>query len=74
MCFNYSALNGKIKEKYHNQYAFAYDMKMSERTLSLKLNNKRGWKQSEMFKACELLDIPLEDMPIYFFAYEVQKN
>lgn len=74
MCFDYSALNGKIIEKYGSRYAFAYTIGLSERSLSLKLNNKVGWKQLEIAKACEMLDISSEDIPIYFFNYKVQNN
>lgn len=74
MQFNYSALNGKIVEKFGSQYAFSYAMGLSERSLSLKLNAKVGWKQTEIVKACELLSIPLEELQIYFFNFEVQKS
>lgn len=74
MCFDYSALNGKIIEKFGSRYAFAYSIGLSERSLSLKLNNKVGWKQLEITRACEKLDIPSEEIPIYFFNYKVQKN
>lgn len=58
MCFDYSALIGRIIEKYGNRYAFAYAIGLSERSLSLKLNDKIGWRDSEIAKACELLSIP----------------
>ena len=66
MCFNYSALIGKIIEKYGNRYAFAYAIGLSERSLSLKLNNKVSWKDKEIAKACELLSIPKEEIQVYF--------
>jgi len=74
MCFDYSLLNGKIVEKYGNRYAFAYDLGISERSLSLKLNNKVGWKQLEMEKTCKLLSIPIKDLSVYFFNRKVQYN
>ena len=37
MCFDYSALIGRIIEKYGNRYAFAYALGLSECSLSLKL-------------------------------------
>lgn len=45
MCYDYSRLSGKIVEKYGTQYNFAIAMKLSERSLSLKLNGKVGWKR-----------------------------
>lgn len=74
MCFNYSALKGRIVQEYGNRYAFAYALGLSERSLSLKINNKVGWRDTEIAKACELLSIPKEEIQLYFFDYEVQKN
>ena len=66
MCYDYSRLSGKIVEKYGTQYNFAIAMKLSERSLSLKLNGKVGWKDSEIWKAIQLLDIPVEKIHLYF--------
>ncbi|HGZ8067770.1 DUF739 family protein [Staphylococcus aureus] len=74
MCFDYSALIGRIIEKYGNRYAFAYAIGLSERSLSLKLNDKIGWRDCEIAKACELLSIPREEIQVYFFNYKVQNN
>ncbi|HDG5562295.1 TPA: DUF739 family protein [Staphylococcus aureus] len=74
MCFDYSALIGRIIEKYGNRYAFAYAIGLSERSLSLKLNDKIGWRDSEIAKACELLSIAREEIQVYFFNYKVQNN
>ncbi|WP_150859857.1 DUF739 family protein, partial [Staphylococcus aureus] len=41
---------------------------------SLKLNDKIGWRDSEIAKACELLSIPREEIQVYFFNYKVQNN
>lgn len=74
MKFNYSKLKGKIVEKYGTQAAFCNAMGMSERTLTLKLNNRVDWKQSEIIKACELLDIPPNEVNDYFFSIKVQQH
>lgn len=74
MCYDYSLLRGRIVEKFGNNYTFAYMMGMSERSLSVKLNNKRKWNQQEMEKACELLDLDLSEIPAYFFNCKVQSN
>ncbi len=71
MCYDYSRLSGKIVEKYGTQYNFAIAMKLSERSLSLKLNGKVGWKDSEIWKAIQLLDIPVEKIHLYFFKEKV---
>lgn len=72
MVHDYSKLLGKITEKYRSQKAFAKVLGISERSLSLKLNSKVGFKQSEIEKACELLDIDKQSISSYFFTLEVQ--
>ena len=72
MSYEYSKLLGKIKEKCGSQTVFATRMKMSERTMSLKLNCKRDWKQTEISKACEILDIKIDEIASYFFENNVQ--
>ena len=59
-------------EKYSTQAAFAEAMELSERSLSLKLNGHRGWKQTEIAKACSLLELSGADIPEYFFTLKVQ--
>ena len=71
MSFDYSKLKGRIVEKFGNQIMFAKAMGCSERTLSLKLNNKVPWKQSEMYKAISLLDIADKEVQEYFFTIKV---
>lgn len=73
MTFNYSKLNGKIVEMCGTQYNFSQQMGLSERTISLKINNKVSWKDSEIYKACRILDIPLDQISKYFFAPKVQE-
>lgn len=68
MSFNYSKLMGKIVEVFGTQLRFSEAMGLSERTISLKLNSKVEWKQSEINKACSLLGIDISDIPAYFFA------
>ena len=64
--YNFRKLRGIIIEKYYSQREFAKKMGWSERTMSLKMNNKRPWKQQDIKKACELLGIEDEDVEIYF--------
>lgn len=74
MSFNYSKLRGRIKEKYETQENFAQKMGVSRTTLSQKLNNINEFTQQEINKAVELLDLPVEEIPVYFFTIEVQKT
>lgn len=73
MAYDYSKLLGKIKEVFNTNAAFATAMGVSERTMSLKINNERGWKQTEIDKACELLDISRVDIGAYFFTLKVHR-
>ncbi len=72
MSYDYSRLKGKIIEKYGSNAKFAEDMDWSERTLSLKLNNKVAWKQPEIVKAIGLLSLDENDITGYFFKLKVQ--
>ncbi|HEM5157727.1 TPA: DUF739 family protein [Streptococcus suis] len=74
MAKDFSKLSGRIVEKFRTQYNFATAIGLSERSLSLKLNNKVGWKDDEMEKAIELLDLDVAEIPLYFFTYNVQEN
>ena len=70
---DYSKLLGRIVEKYGTQFNFAKILGISERSLSLKLNSKVGFKQSEIVKSCELLGIEDVEIAEYFFVIKVQK-
>ena len=72
MAYDYSKLNGRIIQLFKTQASFARGMNMSQRSLSLKMNNPVNWKQSEIVKACELLDIKEWEIGDYFFAKDVQ--
>ncbi len=74
MHLDYSKLTGKIVEKFGNRKNFAQAMELSERSLSLKLNGKISWKQTEIVNACDLLDITHNEIAMYFFTLKVQKN
>lgn len=73
MSFEYRKLRGRIVEKFGTQSNFADAMGWSERTLSLKMNGARSWKQSDICKAIELLELTQEDIPRYFFELQIQK-
>nr|DAY76523.1 MAG TPA: Protein of unknown function (DUF739) [Caudoviricetes sp.] len=72
MIFDYSKLRGRIIEKYGSQSKFAKEMKLSERTMSLKMLGRVEWKQSEIQKAVALLGLADKDICSYFFTLKVQ--
>lgn len=55
--FDYRKLKGKIVEKYETQSKFAEENGISNRSMSLKLNNGIGLSQEEIMRWCTLLGI-----------------
>lgn len=72
MAFNYNKLKGRIVEIFGSQIEFSKSMGWSEKTLSLKLNGKVSWKQSDILKAIVLLKLSEDDIQEYFFSLKVQ--
>lgn len=69
--YDYSKLRGKIREVYKTEGAFAQAMHLTTTALSRRLCNIAEWKRPEMLRACELLAIPAEELPLYFFVVEL---
>ena len=65
---------GKLREKIRNVFgttgAFAVALGKDRSTVSKKLNGAVPWDQTEMEDTCELLGIPKDNIPEYFF-YEI---
>jgi hypothetical protein len=55
--FDYSYLKSKIYEKYGSNENFATALGISNSSLSLRLNNKKDFSQSEILKIMELLNL-----------------
>lgn len=72
--YDYSKLNGKIVEVCRTQAVFASKMGLSERSISLKLNNKIPFNQLEIERAMDILKIDIKEIQNYFFKKEVQNN
>ncbi len=72
--YTYPKLTGRIIERYGTRAAFSRAMGISEHSISTKLTGKHEWKQSEIEKACTLLEIRSTDIPDYFFVRRVKKN
>ena len=68
---DYRKLEGKIKEVYGPQKAFAEAMGMKQPALSQRLKGTVEWKTSEIAQACDLLEIPLAEAHVYFFTLKV---
>ena len=65
---SYPKLRGLIREKFRTQGAFARAMKMHQTTLSKKLAGIVDWTRQEIETACRLLDIPADQIHVYFFT------
>ena len=70
----YLRLRGRIVEKFRSQSAFAAAMGWYESRLSAKLNGKSQWTFNEVMKACELLEIPVDEAHLYFFCDNSYEN
>lgn len=66
--FNYSKLRGRIVEKYNTQGKFAEAVGLTDRSVSLKLNNGIGFSQDEIINWCELLNLKSCEIPAYFLT------
>lgn len=70
---DYSKLRGRIVEKCGTQALFAKKMNLSERSICLKMQGKRMFKQNEIQKALKILELNVVDIPTYFFQEKVKK-
>ena len=73
MDFDYSKLEGRIKEFGLTQEKFAHSIGITPATLSLKLSNKGFFNQREIRKARKVLQLEAEEVGTYFFAEKVQE-
>lgn len=67
MSYNYNKLRGLIVEKYGTMGRFSKEIGISETSLSLKLNNRAPFKQSDIEVICSALEIPPEEISVFFF-------
>lgn len=72
--FDYSKLRGKIREVCGTQDSFATKLGIGRVSLSQRLNNLSDFSRLEIHRACEILHIPLGEIPTYFFTQVVQKS
>ena len=69
--YDYGKLLGRMKEKNITQEKLASLIGGTAATLSQKLNNKGRFKQSEISRICEELNISAEEIGLYFFTHKV---
>ena len=68
---DYSLLLAKIILKFGTRKKFASEMGMSIGAFVNKISGKSCFDQKEIEKACNLLDIEHDEIPMYFFAWSV---
>lgn len=71
---DYSFLRGQIRAKCKTLAAFAEAIKVSNTALMDKLSGRSEFKQSEMVRALEVLDLPDEAMTDLFFTSHLRKT
>lgn len=68
MAYNFSKLLGRIKECGYTQESLAKTLGKDKSTISSKLNNKGEFKACEIDGICKALEIPNEEIGVYFFT------
>ena len=71
---NHDKLKGKIKEILGTQSKLAEQLKLDDTTISNKINSNTYFTQKEILKICSILNIPLNEIPEYFFKEKVREN
>lgn len=74
--YDYSKLRGRITEKLGSLKHYAELLDLSDTAISNKLKNKTAFSQDEILKSMQkdILDIPQEDVALYFFTQKVGEN
>lgn len=68
MVYNYSKLLGRLREYNLTQAQLAEAIGKDKTTLNAKFNNKGKFTAPEIDDICQVLDIPNEEIGIYFFT------
>ena len=68
MQFDHSKLLGRIIEKFGSQKALCAHIGWTESKLSARLNNLVQFDAEEMYMLADVLEIPAEEIPAYFFS------
>lgn len=67
--YDYSKLLGKMKENKLRQEDLAEIIGINAATFSQKLNGKANFKQAEIKKICDILNIAADEIGTYFFTF-----
>lgn len=72
--FDYVLLKERIEQKGYSISQLASTIPSSRTTLSEKLGNKKTFRQDDIKRICEILNIPKSKVGDYFFTPLVQKT
>lgn len=71
--FDYSKLKGRIVEKYGSQKNFYKALGWNNSSLAMKLAGKTKFTIYEIPMLCEMLEIPIEQLGVYFFTQSTKE-
>lgn len=69
--YDYSKLNRRVKEFGYTQESLAKEIGISPASLNQKLNNKSLFRQDEIMRLGQVLNIPSKQLHLYFFKHEL---
>jgi len=77
--YDYSLLRGKIIEAFGNNKNFVKQLnkiglKICAVTFYSRISNETEFRQHEIQKICVLLNIPIEQIGVYFFTLKYEFN
>lgn len=73
MEFDYSKLKGRIIEKFGSQNGFADALGVAFTVVSAKLTGLRAITKNDIIGWSNLLEIPVEEIGVYFFKLKVKE-
>ena len=74
MAFDYSKLKGRIVEYYGTQSNFSQEFGISNNMFSQKMNNKVRFSTDDIIRISDMLEIPEQEIGLYFFTTKVSKS
>lgn len=72
--YDYSKLRGRIKEKLGTEREFASRIGRTANYVSKVFQNGTYLAQNDIANGADILDIPVDEIGVYFFTPEVHKN
>lgn len=74
MEYDYSALIGRIIERYGTRSRFAEVLGMSKATFYSRISSDSYWDQDEIERSCDLLGITKNEIQRFYFTPKVHKS